>query len=85
MSSINKPEPAAQTFKAQKQPFEQMQMEQPKAHQSMSMIIPKPNPTQPHPDTQVSMRGGDRGGPCPGRFCFCIPCPLPCDCCFIPL
>ncbi|KAM5510267.1 hypothetical protein FOXYSP1_10367 [Fusarium oxysporum f. sp. phaseoli] len=78
MPSLTEPEPVAQISKAQEQPFEQMQMEQPKAHQDM-------NPNQPHPDTQVSMRGGDRGGPCPGRFCFCIPCPLPCDCCFIPL
>lgn len=29
------------------------------------------------------MRGGDRGGMCPGRFCFIIPCPIPCDFCII--
>ncbi|KAK4208346.1 hypothetical protein QBC37DRAFT_432138 [Rhypophila decipiens] len=34
-------------------------------------------------DTSLGLRGGDRGGCCPGRFCFCIPCPLPCDFCII--
>ncbi|EAA27403.2 hypothetical protein GE21DRAFT_9463 [Neurospora crassa] len=44
------------------------------------------DPIRPHDDsTTIGLRGGDRGGMCPGRFCFCIPCPIPCDCCFIPL
>ncbi|KAK3401486.1 hypothetical protein B0T20DRAFT_116118 [Sordaria brevicollis] len=43
------------------------------------------NPMRPHDDSNIGLRGGDRGGMCPGRFCFCIPCPIPCDCCFIPL
>ncbi|KUJ23993.1 uncharacterized protein LY89DRAFT_679257 [Mollisia scopiformis] len=34
-------------------------------------------------DQEMRIRGGDRGGMCPGRFCFIIPCPLPCDCCII--
>ncbi|KAI0405770.1 hypothetical protein F4802DRAFT_133667 [Xylaria palmicola] len=41
------------------------------------------NPERPHEEPQTSLRGGDRGGLCPGRFCFCIPCPLPCDFCII--
>ncbi|RKU41613.1 hypothetical protein DL546_002943 [Coniochaeta pulveracea] len=41
------------------------------------------NPQKPHPEGDVSLRGGDRGGMCPGRFCFIIPCPLPCDFCII--
>ncbi|KAK0707723.1 hypothetical protein B0H67DRAFT_321397 [Lasiosphaeris hirsuta] len=43
------------------------------------------DPQRPHPESDIGLRGGDRGGMCPGRFCFCIPCPIPCDCCFIPL
>ncbi|KAK4654210.1 hypothetical protein QC762_000335 [Podospora pseudocomata] len=44
----------------------------------------QPMDTQkPHEDSEVGLRGGDRGGCCPGRFCFIIPCPLPCDCCII--
>ncbi|KAI1263657.1 hypothetical protein F5Y18DRAFT_428935 [Xylariaceae sp. FL1019] len=41
------------------------------------------DPERPHEDSQMGLRGGDRGGCCPGRFCFCIPCPLPCDFCII--
>lgn len=29
---------------------------------------------------ELSLRGGEM---CPGRFCFIIPCPLPCNCCII--
>ncbi|KAL1891985.1 hypothetical protein Sste5346_007329 [Sporothrix stenoceras] len=29
---------------------------------------------------QVTLRGG-RSEACPGRFCFIIPCPIPCDFC----
>ncbi|KAH7007254.1 hypothetical protein EDB80DRAFT_684495 [Ilyonectria destructans] len=64
--------------KNQQQPVQPVQANQPAAHQAM-------DPQRPHPNTEVNMRGGDRGGCCPGRFCFCIPCPLPCDCCIIPL
>ncbi|KAL2115498.1 hypothetical protein VTJ04DRAFT_9753 [Mycothermus thermophilus] len=42
------------------------------------------DPSQPHAEDRhqsLDLRGGNRGGPCPGRFCFCIPCPLPFDCC----
>lgn len=42
-----------------------------------------PDPQRPHAEHPAEMRGGDRGGLCPGRFCFIIPCPLPCDCCII--
>ncbi|KAK1750956.1 hypothetical protein QBC47DRAFT_392983 [Echria macrotheca] len=43
------------------------------------------DPQRPHPESDVGLRGGyhERRGPCPGRFCFIIPCPLPCDCCII--
>ncbi|ROW16705.1 hypothetical protein VPNG_01535 [Cytospora leucostoma] len=41
------------------------------------------DPQQPHADTDAQLRGGDRGGMCPGRFCFIIPCPIPCDFCII--
>lgn len=44
------------------------------------------DPQQPHADSEantIGLRGGDRGGMCPGRFCFCIPCPIPCDFCII--
>ncbi|KAK6063924.1 hypothetical protein SCUP515_12085 [Seiridium cupressi] len=49
---------------------------QPMASQPMT-------PERPHEDSQMGLRGGDRGGMCPGRFCFCVPCPLPCDFCII--
>ncbi|KAI1827506.1 hypothetical protein F4861DRAFT_536073 [Xylaria intraflava] len=60
------------------EPREQMQVivEQPTVSKPM-------NPDRPHEEPQTSLRGGDRGGCCPGRFCFCIPCPLPCDFCII--
>ncbi|KAI1323640.1 hypothetical protein F5Y16DRAFT_332438 [Xylariaceae sp. FL0255] len=41
------------------------------------------DPERPHEDSKLGLRGGDRGGICPGRFCFCVPCPLPCDFCII--
>ncbi|KIW08242.1 uncharacterized protein PV09_01169 [Verruconis gallopava] len=46
----------------------------------------RPQPNDPSVDRQpVGLRGGERSEACPGRFCFCIPCPLRCDfciCCF---
>jgi hypothetical protein len=30
----------------------------------------------------LKLRGGE-GEACPGRFCFCIPCPIPCNFCCI--
>ncbi|KAH8678192.1 hypothetical protein BX600DRAFT_451660 [Xylariales sp. PMI_506] len=57
------------------QQFESIQL-QPTVSQPM-------NPQRPHEESQVGLRGGDRGGMCPGRFCFCVPCPLPCDFCII--
>ncbi|KUI57449.1 hypothetical protein VP1G_04786 [Cytospora mali] len=41
------------------------------------------DPQRPHVETDARLRGGDRGGMCPGRFCFIIPCPIPCDFCII--
>ncbi|KAI1436856.1 hypothetical protein GGR50DRAFT_692822 [Xylaria sp. CBS 124048] len=59
-------------------PLEQMRVivEQPMASQPM-------NPSAPHDTPQMGLRGGDRSSLCPGRFCFCVPCPLPCDFCII--
>ncbi|KXJ87590.1 hypothetical protein Micbo1qcDRAFT_208207 [Microdochium bolleyi] len=46
------------------------------------------NAQQPHPESQqheLSLRGGQEGrGMCPGRFCFIIPCPIPCNFCVFP-
>lgn len=48
------------------------------------------NPTDPRQahaqDDAGEERGRLRGGgeACPGRFCFIIPCPIPCNCCIIP-
>ncbi|KAI1465843.1 uncharacterized protein F4812DRAFT_437790 [Daldinia caldariorum] len=61
----------------------------PAAHQPVHTTQPvalqamdpqRPQPEQPEYGT---MRGGERSSCCPGRFCFCIPCPLPCDFCII--
>ncbi|KAI1390353.1 uncharacterized protein F4822DRAFT_233678 [Hypoxylon trugodes] len=45
-----------------------------------SMDPKRPQPEQPE---YGKLRGGERSSVCPGRFCFCIPCPLPCDFCII--
>lgn len=54
-------------------------------------IAPQPltnhlvDPQRPHDEPEMQLRGGQEGrGPCPGRFCFIIPCPIPCNCCIIP-
>ncbi|KAI1759336.1 hypothetical protein GGR53DRAFT_513876 [Hypoxylon sp. FL1150] len=51
---------------------------QPTTFQSM-------DPQRPHPEQPEfgNLRGGERSSMCPGRFCFIIPCPLPCDFCVI--
>ncbi|KAI6082353.1 hypothetical protein F4821DRAFT_264050 [Hypoxylon rubiginosum] len=43
------------------------------------------DPQRPHPEQPEfgNLRGGERSSLCPGRFCFIIPCPLPCDFCVI--
>ncbi|KAH7310467.1 hypothetical protein B0I35DRAFT_481784 [Stachybotrys elegans] len=74
MAPSTEPQPSA-TAPTVVQP---MQVEQPRLNQAM-------DPQRPHPESDVNLRGGEnRGGCCPGRFCFIIPCPLPCDCCIIP-
>ncbi|KAH8900282.1 hypothetical protein GQ53DRAFT_816297 [Thozetella sp. PMI_491] len=43
------------------------------------------DPQRAHPESQdqeLGLRGG-RSEACPGRFCFCVPCPIPCDFCII--
>jgi hypothetical protein len=83
----------------QQQPTVEMQAvtaQQPGANQPMSKsrrvaVTPVRNalltrvvdPGAPHDESQISLRGGERSGLCPGRFCFCIPCCLPCDFCII--
>lgn len=49
------------------------------------MLTSPPDPQRPHDEPEMNLRGGEEGrGMCPGRFCFIIPCPLPCNCCIIP-
>ncbi|KAJ4145166.1 hypothetical protein LMH87_004024 [Akanthomyces muscarius] len=56
---------------------------QPTRHQAM-------DPQQAHAETadtqnadpELGLRGG--GETCPGRFCFIIPCPIPCNFCIFP-
>ncbi|KAI0175532.1 hypothetical protein GGR52DRAFT_316750 [Hypoxylon sp. FL1284] len=55
-----------------------IQTTQPKSLQSMDPE--RPQVEQPE---FGGLRGGDRSSMCPGRFCFCIPCPIPCDFCII--
>ncbi|KAK2028112.1 hypothetical protein LX32DRAFT_640245 [Colletotrichum zoysiae] len=59
---------------------------------SQSVLDAQPSPAQPmdplrpqRDDNHMSLRGGHDGqGACPGRFCFIIPCPLPCNFCVFP-
>ncbi|KAG8168208.1 hypothetical protein KVR01_003897 [Diaporthe batatas] len=57
----------------------------PRIEVTQPRVSPPMDPQRPHTiaDTTPRMRGGDRSRCCPGRFCFCVPCPLPCDCCII--
>ncbi|KAG4437292.1 hypothetical protein IFR05_007230 [Cadophora sp. M221] len=62
-----------------------LEMAQPNNKQSMQPALPSPNMTAKDRENEaeqeeVRMRGGEL---CPGRFCFIIPCPLPCNCCII--
>ncbi|KAH7361018.1 hypothetical protein BKA65DRAFT_494481 [Rhexocercosporidium sp. MPI-PUGE-AT-0058] len=62
-----------------------LEMAQPSNKQSMQPALPFPNTTAKDRENEaereeVRMRGGEL---CPGRFCFIIPCPLPCNCCII--
>ncbi|PKS06242.1 hypothetical protein jhhlp_006988 [Lomentospora prolificans] len=56
---------------------EPVQMTQPRPLQPM-------DPKQAPADQQErgTLRGG--GEACPGRFCFIIPCPIPCNFCVFP-
>lgn len=63
-----------------------LQTIQPATPQSMTLDpSPATTPAQAKESQkqEVNIRGGDRGGACPGRFCFIIPCPFPCDFCII--
>ncbi|KAL2186975.1 hypothetical protein L209DRAFT_685335, partial [Thermothelomyces heterothallicus CBS 203.75] len=62
---------------------EPAQMHQP--HVAQPPVARPMDAQRPHPEGDadaMSLRGG-RSRACPGRFCFIIPCPLPCDCCII--
>ncbi|KAL2128327.1 hypothetical protein VTI74DRAFT_9341 [Chaetomium olivicolor] len=67
----------------------QTQLQQPEPVQLHTLHTAQPpvsqpmNPNKPHPESELGLRGGERSSLCPGRFCFCVPCPLPCDCCII--
>lgn len=70
---------AQQMAPSEQQPAVEMQAvtaQQPATNQPM-------NAAGPHEESEMGLRGGDRGSCCPGRFCFCIPCCLPCDFCII--
>ncbi|KAK3395077.1 hypothetical protein B0H63DRAFT_556169 [Podospora didyma] len=51
---------------------------QPAASQSMDYQKPA---VQSKDEPEMGLRGGEA---CPGRFCFIIPCPIPCDFCVFP-
>ncbi|TPX14578.1 uncharacterized protein E0L32_005270 [Thyridium curvatum] len=59
------------------------------SHPAPAVMRTQPAPTapmrpeQPPPETEseLRLRGGERSSACPGRFCFCVPCPIPCDFC----
>ncbi|KAK3305299.1 uncharacterized protein B0T15DRAFT_531910 [Chaetomium strumarium] len=76
---------STQTSIQQPSPVQLHNLSQNKNLQTSQPRVPQPmNPQKPHPetDTSLGLRGG-RSSVCPGRFCFCVPCPLPCDCCII--
>ncbi|PMD19615.1 hypothetical protein NA56DRAFT_646939 [Hyaloscypha hepaticicola] len=63
-----------------------LQTTQPVAPQAMTLDpsqTTSPAQAKTSQEQEMRMRGGDRGGACPGRFCFIIPCPFPCDFCII--
>ncbi|KAI9158886.1 hypothetical protein HJFPF1_06888 [Paramyrothecium foliicola] len=84
MSPTNSQPQASEAMELKQQTEQPVQTNQPRVHQGME---PFPiDPQRPHDEPEVNLRGGEQGrGCCPGRFCFCIPCPLPCNCCIIPL
>lgn len=46
----------------------------------------KPQDNIERAEPELNLRGGkDCDGHCRGRFCFIIPCPIPINCCVIPL
>ncbi|KAL3423014.1 hypothetical protein PVAG01_04761 [Phlyctema vagabunda] len=55
---------------------------QPVGRQSMTLETPSApaQQQQEQEEETLRLRGGEM---CPGRFCFIIPCPLPCNCCII--
>ncbi|KAI5449970.1 hypothetical protein NCC49_003861 [Naganishia albida] len=67
-------------------PHGAMQTQQPIAMQGMSPKTTQPTTEQVDQQAEVDglrLRGG--GEMCPGRFCWIIPCPIPCNFCIFPL
>ncbi|ROT37762.1 hypothetical protein SODALDRAFT_333514 [Sodiomyces alkalinus F11] len=61
--------------------------QQPSPHQPMELQQVSQNQDQEQntPDEpELKLRGGRNGEMCPGRFCFIIPCPIPCNFCVFP-
>ncbi|CVK91961.1 hypothetical protein FPRO06_08822 [Fusarium proliferatum] len=86
MSPVSEPQPVAQPAGNNQQGYapECMEMVQPRAHQPMDPQKPQDNIERAEPE--LNLRGGkDCDGHCRGRFCFIIPCPIPINCCIIPL
>ncbi|CRK18845.1 hypothetical protein VD0002_g4079 [Verticillium dahliae] len=58
--------------------------EQPKSQDAMAMNAQEPQASQDDrsaDESELTLRGGEA---CPGRFCFIIPCPIPCNFCVFP-
>ncbi|KAL2751814.1 hypothetical protein ACRALDRAFT_1066305 [Sodiomyces alcalophilus JCM 7366] len=55
--------------------------QQPSRHQGMELQKPSQSTSD---EPELKLRGGRNGEMCPGRFCFIIPCPLPCNFCVFP-
>ncbi|KAH6695007.1 hypothetical protein F5X68DRAFT_27891 [Plectosphaerella plurivora] len=73
-TSFQRPSEAAGEIASQAQ---QTVTQQPGSHQQMDI---RTTPNEP----ELGLRGGRDGEMCPGRFCFIIPCPLPCNFCVFP-
>ncbi|KAG9228256.1 hypothetical protein BJ875DRAFT_490052 [Amylocarpus encephaloides] len=64
-----------------KSPNKSVETTQPAAQESMTSQPVSAEEQNKANEDKVGMRGGEA---CPGRFCFIVPCPIPCNCCIIP-
>ncbi|RDW95138.1 hypothetical protein BP5796_00901 [Coleophoma crateriformis] len=73
---------APTTTTAAQVPGQDVEMAQPAIRESMNPNTPPPQQqTRDAAESEeMHLRGGEA---CPGRFCFIIPCPLPCNFCII--